>query len=151
MTGKSFIFSIETLAKHLQSKLKLGSSETSKQSYHHLLPSPKTMSFALVPNQDLQICRWTPWPSPSSCSLWSSRSSSSSSLRPSSPPAQALLLTGSPCLFSSVTSASPSTGNKKKDKKRRFKKQKEKRTKQKYKRTNGHSHLLHHQQMTKHI
>ena len=75
----------------------------------------------------------------------------SSPLRPSSPPAQALLLTGSPCLFSSVTSASPSTGNKKKDKKRRFKKQKEKRTKQKYKRTNGHSHLLHHQQMTKHI
>ena len=117
MTGKSFIFSIETLAKHLRSQLKLGSSETSKQSYHHLLPSPKTMSFALVPNQDLQICRWTPWPSPRSCPLWSSRSSSPSSLRRSSPPAQALLLTGSPCLFSSVTSASPSTGNQKKEKK----------------------------------
>ena len=74
-------------------------------------------------------------------------SSSSPSLRPSSLPAQALLLTGSPCLFSSVTSASPSTGNKK-GKKGQFK-QKENMTKQKYKRTNGKSYLLLHQQVTK--
>ena len=49
MTSKSFIFSIKSLAKHLQSQLKLRSSETQ----NNLLIinfQPKTMFFALATN-----------------------------------------------------------------------------------------------------